>query len=674
MILVCDATNDLHEVLTAVGADVRRVDDLEAALEAAAEGGCILALADDYPRATLKLTEFHLQTVVDKSLRLYVEYPAFVPGIELAEPQPTQWERTVVSSDFFAPELRRNTILALHGCWYLPTSPRPAHVSVARVAGYNDAIYGIPADAPPVLFELPGHEVMIATSKLSQFVTARYGPTGAWKALWRVLLRWLSRTEQVPELSWEPTVGIQAGREEPLPGSAEADALGRVTRWFRREVVYSIDIKKGGIEGFEAGIDYLGRQMRRTNVRSDCVSETGMVFAFDWARSRNPASKQLAIQIMDYVWSAPDFLQEDPSTPVYGLVNWYERGPVFYGDDNARVVLSTIASGALLRDDRWNERVLRCLLANLRTTGPLGFRCRRLDYPQSFTDGRGWVYYHDHEIVDYSPHYQAYLWASFLWGYAFTGWDGFYARTVNAIRMTMEAYPAWHWTNGLTQEMARMLLPLAFLVRVDDTPEHRDWLHRIADDLIAQMQPSGAVREKLGPTETGDFPPPRSNEAYGTAEASLIQQDGDPACDLLYTANYAFIGLHEAAAATGDGKLRRAADRLAEFLCRIQVRSKDQPYLDGAWMRSFDYELWEYWGSSADLGWGAWSVESGWTNTWIAAALAIRDTDTSLFELAPADGLRELLPGLVEEMSREAPADKQNDYTTPLGRMPGSEN
>jgi hypothetical protein len=74
------------------------------------------------------------------------------------------------------------------------------------------------------------------------------------------------------------------------------------------------------------------------------------------------------------------------------------------------------------------------------------------------------------------------------------------------------------------------------------------------------------------------------------------------------------------------------------------------PYLDGAWMRSFDYELWEYWGSSADQGWGAWCVESGWTNAWIAAVLAMRARGETLFSLEKAERLQALCPRLISEM------------------------
>jgi hypothetical protein len=202
-----------------------------------------------------------------------------------------------------------------------------------------------------------------------------------------------------------------------------------------------------------------------------------------------------------------------------------------------------------------------------------------------------------------------------------------------------------------------MLLPLAFLVRIEDTPQHRGWLNRMAGDLLDRqearaggMQPCGAIQERLGPLEGGQYAPPRSNEEYGTTEASLIQANGDPACDLLYTTNYAFLGLHEAAAATGEDRLREAADRLAGFLCRIQVRSEAHPYLDGAWMRGFDYERWEHWGSSADAGWGAWSIESGWTNTWIAAVLAMRRSGRSLFDLTSTERMKERFPALLDEM------------------------
>jgi hypothetical protein len=218
--------------------------------------------------------------------------------------------------------------------------------------------------------------------------------------------------------------------------------------------------------------------------------------------------------------------------------------------------------------------------------------------------------------------------------------------------MTMAAYPdRWRWMNGIQQERARMLLPLAWLVRVEDSPEHRQWLRHMADALLAKQDPCGALQEEMGSMAQGRCRPPKSNEKYGTSEAPLIQENGDPACDLLYTSNFAFLGLHEAAAATGDTFYLRAEDKLAEFLCRIQVSSSVHPELDGGWFRAFDFRLWDYWASNTDWGWGVWSIETGWTQAWITSVLAMRHLKTSLWDLTANSTIGrhmdKLLPALI---------------------------
>ena len=119
----------------------------------------------------------------------------------------------------------------------------------------------------------------------------------------------------------------------------------------------------------------------------------------------------------------------------------------------------------------------------------------------------------------------------------------------------------------------------------------------------------------------------------GTGEAPLNQENTDPVSDFLYTSNFALLGLHEAAAATGNASIKAEEDKLADFIVRIQAKSTERPELDGAWMRAFDYDKWENWASDADIGWGAWSVESGWTQSWITTTLGMRLLNTSLWEL-----------------------------------------
>ena len=178
-----------------------------------------------------------------------------------------------------------------------------------------------------------------------------------------------------------------------------------------------------------------------------------------------------------------------------------------------------------------------------------------------------------------------------------------------------------------------MLLPLSWLIRVDDTPQHRAWLDDMVRRVLSYQDKCGAIREEFGDLSKGIAGPPRSNEAYGTAETPLIQENGDPLADMLYTSNFAFLGLHEAVAATGNPEFRKAEDRLAEFFCRIQIRSESHPELDGAWFRAFDFGDWDYWASNADLGWGAWSIESGWSVSWITSILALRQRHESVWDV-----------------------------------------
>ncbi len=218
----------------------------------------------------------------------------------------------------------------------------------------------------------------------------------------------------------------------------------------------------------------------------------------------------------------------------------------------------------------------------------------------------------------------------------------------------MKVYPdQWRWQDNL--ERAHMLLCLAWLVRVEDTLEHREWLRRVATDLLKDQTASGAINERLGNLGGGHYRTPQKNEDYGTTETPLLQENGDPVSDQLYTTGFALLGLHEAAGATGDPVYKKAEDRLAEFLCRIQTHSTKLPYLSGTWFRAFDDQRWETWASSADVGWGAWSLESGWGQAWIAATLALREKQTTVWEMTAGSHAAKYLPELKTQMLTERP-------------------
>ena len=65
------------------------------------------------------------------------------------------WRRAVVASDFFAPALATCRILAVHNAVLAPLDAGvgSVHLAAARVAGFDQAVYGLPSDAAPLLAE-----------------------------------------------------------------------------------------------------------------------------------------------------------------------------------------------------------------------------------------------------------------------------------------------------------------------------------------------------------------------------------------------------------------------------------------------------------------------------------------------------------------------------------------
>ena len=86
----------------------------------------------------------------------------------------------------------------------------------------------------------------------------------------------------------------------------------------------------------------------------------------------------------------------------------------------------------------------------------------------------------------FSPHYEAYNWAVLLWAYSHSELGMFLERAQLGITTMMEGYPqSWIPTsNGIAMQRARILLPLAWLVRVNDTQIHRLWLQTAVDGLL----------------------------------------------------------------------------------------------------------------------------------------------------------------------------------------------
>lgn len=177
-LVTCGDDNDLYRVLIRNGMECSRYDTAKQAVESAPEGSAVLILAGGYPATPTEVDPALLTRAAQKDLRLYIEYPASLGGLRGGTPKRTHWERVVSTADRFGKALAPMRIVAVQDCHYIPFEAKTPWMVVAKVAGFDTAVYGLPESAEPILFE-HSDGVLVATTKLSHFVTGRYAPTEA---------------------------------------------------------------------------------------------------------------------------------------------------------------------------------------------------------------------------------------------------------------------------------------------------------------------------------------------------------------------------------------------------------------------------------------------------------------------------------------------------------------
>ena len=687
----CPADHDLYR---AAGRGPRH-DRWEAAVRAARAGDGVAMLCANPNQPTPAPTPDVLRDANAKGLRLVWEMPA---GPKPPSPHPTL-HRAVVPPASPVKGLPEMALLGLPNRVAVPLPPGRAWLVTARVAGYDKADFGLPAESTPLLVETKIGEVeaMVSSMALGDVVDARFGPVAAWQAVWRDILVWLAR-DPSRTVQWSPQAKPTFSSRTKIPADGSRRALARGIAWVENsgmllgpehERVYdgpaerwpdrvgerpseswtSGDGSRGILEGLSSRIDSDGSQPVRWWRRADCIGEMAGTFALASQVTNRPRHADIGRNLGDYLLEKSILTsgkREQPGNPAYGLIGWNDvtryHGDidgygVYYPDDMCRALLGLLVSRTVLQRERWDNRLARALLANLRLCSTRGFVPDRAD-EAPFEAGGGWLPHFRSDRTSLTAHYQGWVWAAFLRAAALSGEPAFLDRARAGLKRLVAAHPSgWNCANGsLSLEEARILLPLAWLVRADDRPEHRAWLQTFVDHFRRRQDASGLPAEALARPNAGV---PQSNAEYGVAETSLLQRNGDPVADLLYTANFAAVGLHEAAA-LGITGAKEAADRLADALVRIQVDSPSRQ-LDGAWFRAFDFRRWEYWASNADVGWGAWAVETGWTQSWICTVLALRLKNTTLWEQTNAPGLGDTLRKwrpvfLPDALLREAPA------------------
>ena len=115
------------------------------------------------------------------------------------------------------------------------------------------------------------------------------------------------------------------------------------------------------LEGASSFVHADGTQNWRYWLRSDCMGEASMAMALGGVLCQRGADKAVAAKLNDFIYFTSDLCRgprADPASPSYGLIRWHlddANGGIYYGDDNARCMLGTMATAAVLNEARWDE-------------------------------------------------------------------------------------------------------------------------------------------------------------------------------------------------------------------------------------------------------------------------------------------------------------------------------
>jgi hypothetical protein len=377
----------------------------------------------------------------------------------------------------------------------------PVIAVAARVAGYDTALFGLPADGiAAILFEATD-SALVATTSFSNVLQGRYGPTEAWDSLLAFILSWVGSTLTLsplmplvrPTYTRNETLSLVAAERKALAGAVThlcdmsgllySSLSGTQAADLDRQCPVSTAPPAGSAtacinEGFSSVIDWRGNQPERNNTvsrRTDGDAYAALGIAMAGVVEQNQTRIEIGAAMIEYIffWSGCQQRLEAGSSGAEaadaskGLVAWFpvpnDGAALYYAQVDAAVFISGVALAGLLpreRQERWAEPLLHQAFGNLRTTGLQGFRPSSTN--QRTMRARGWRSYFNSSMAancgrDCTVGMQSWMWYTYLWAGHHTGISLFGERVYEATRQEMALWyqGRWQCITTMSQQLVR---------------------------------------------------------------------------------------------------------------------------------------------------------------------------------------------------------------------------
>ena len=442
-------------------------------------------------------------------------------------------------------------------------------------------------------------KTLISSFRLSNFNRARFAPANNWEKVITYIISFLAGETVSPVFS-EPVCLHNRGGE--ITCAADVDAIvERGLKWIHNANILVDNGSNGALEGFSHHILARdGKQLIASSVRADCTAEIGGAFLMDYFRKGKAESFEIFKNTAGFCFDE----MQVKSGEHYGMVRWTDTAwETCYQDDVARVLLPTLLCENFVEKTRFFKNAVEALEYLAKTTGEDGLRVMRTDCSSFNDEYRAKL--KRSGVGTPCAHYNAYYHATLLLATRAGADKSFAELAEKGLSSIMALYPNNKRETSETEEMCRLILPLALLYEYTGKEEHYQWLHRVTEDLSRVQHASGGYAE----WDT-DYKAACARNHKG--ECALLANNGDPVADLLYSNNWLPLAFSYAYMVTKETYFYDKWKEIATFLSNCQIHSKD-PLLDGAWTRAMDMERMEAYGVPHDVGWAPCCMESGWT-------------------------------------------------------------
>jgi len=473
--------------------------------------------------------------------------------------------------------------------------------------------------------------LLVCTFRMANFASAKFAPQRIWGEMIAAIVNWLDGNCE----SLDVTEMMQEAYRLRKSVETPAEVARQAMQWFmdadmvveRKGTPYCV------LEGLSAHVRPDGTHEIGRGCRPDCTGEAALMF---YLKSRLDQDDK-ALTFANGFRKFPTDGQIKSGLHA-GFVSWTPNAYfACYQDDVARgFLLPELWRAYLSKDHSQLESVKLTLDYLLSTTGSDGLRVCRTDYKTleneqlhcmtvRRNDGEKWKKWSWSNLDTTakglssmpsgcpSAHYNAYYLASLLLYGKITGKKAYIAAGEKGLASLMSYYPETAREHSQTQELCRLILPLALLYWVTEDEEKKTWLYKVTEDLMVFAHPNGGYKE----WDEGYI---ATCAGVADGESSVLSENGDPVADMLYSLNWLPMGFAAAYLTTHDEKFKTLWHEIAAFFSKVQIVSENK-LINGVWPRSIDLDAFEVYGVPNDVGWAPWSVESGWTVAEIVSGL-----------------------------------------------------